>query len=134
MTTLLLLALALSMDAFAAAVTQGAAVPQGGAGRALGIGTLFGVFQGSMPLIGWGLGVAFAPIVRELDHWIAFVLLAFIGARMIRAGLAKGPVEVPTASAGRWVLSARRSPPASMRRLPVWRCRCSARGCSYPVR
>ena len=40
-----------------------------------------------MPLIGWGLGVAFAPIVRELDHWIAFVLLAFIGARMVYAGL-----------------------------------------------
>lgn len=104
MTTLLLLALALAMDAFAAAVTQGAAAPQRGAGRALGIGTLFGVFQGSMPLIGWGFGVAFAPIVRELDHWIAFVLLAFIGARMIRAGFTQASVEAPTPPAGRWSL------------------------------
>jgi putative Mn2+ efflux pump MntP len=50
-----------------------------------------------MPLIGWGLGVAFTSIVREVDHWIAFGLLVFIGSRMVYAGLSP---EADAAEAG----------------------------------
>jgi putative Mn2+ efflux pump MntP len=87
-TTLLLLALALSMDAFAVAASQGAtARPHPGTTDALRIGLAFGLAQALMPLIGWGLGIAFVSIVREVDHWIAFVLLTLIGGRMVYAGL-----------------------------------------------
>lgn len=92
MTTLLLLALALSMDAFAAALSQGAvAQPHPRVRGALRVGLAFGLAQAIMPLIGWGLGLAFASIIREVDHWIAFVLLVLIGGRMIYAGVNTKP-------------------------------------------
>ena len=94
MTTVFLLALALAMDAFAAAVGEGAAArPRPGAARALRVGLAFGAAQAVMPLVGWGLGLAFTAVVRELDHWIAFVLLAVIGVRMLHAGLVPQAAE-----------------------------------------
>ena len=82
-----LLAVGLAMDAFAAAVSQGASGrPQ--LSGALKIGAAFGVAQGVMPLLGWGLGQAFGDLIRALDHWIALGLLGFLGVRMIREGLA----------------------------------------------
>lgn len=97
-TTIVLLAVALAMDAFAAAVAQGvSARPHPGAAKALRVGLAFGIAQALMPLAGWGLGLAFASIVREVDHWIAFVLLAFIGARMTLAGL-RPQATVPEAA------------------------------------
>lgn len=87
--TLFLLALALSMDAFAAAISQGAhARPAATTGSAIRVGLAFGAAQGLMPLIGWLLGVAFASVIRDVDHWIAFVLLGVLGARMVVQGLA----------------------------------------------
>ena len=89
--TLLALALALAMDAFAAALCSGAAArPAPGVGGALRIGLTFGAAQAIMPAIGWGLGLAFASMIREIDHWVAFILLAFIGARMLKEGLSGG--------------------------------------------
>lgn len=89
--SLFLLALALSMDAFAAALSQGVTVRSGSAVRkALIVGLAFGAAQGLMPLAGWGLGKAFAPIMRDVDHWVAFVLLALIGVHMIREGFSAG--------------------------------------------
>lgn len=85
MLTLLALAVALSMDAFAAALCQGVGRP--GARQALTVGVAFGTAQGVMPLLGWGLGVAFAAAIQSVDHWIAFALLGFLGVRMIREGL-----------------------------------------------
>lgn len=86
--TLLALALALAMDAFAAALCSGAAArPAPGVGGALRIGLTFGAAQAMMPVIGWGLGLAFASMIREIDHWVAFVLLAVIGVRMLAEGL-----------------------------------------------
>jgi putative Mn2+ efflux pump MntP len=81
--SLSVLALGLAMDAVAVAVAQGAA---GRAHRAsaLVIGLAFGAAQGLMPLIGWTIGSAFLPLVRSVDHRIAFVLLSFLGGRMIR--------------------------------------------------
>ncbi len=79
----LLLALALAMDAFAVALTQGARFrPQ--LGPALAIALTFGLFQGVMPLIGWGIGAVALGLVAAVDHWIAFGLLTFLGLRMVR--------------------------------------------------
>ncbi|MGZ8282680.1 MAG: manganese efflux pump MntP [Allosphingosinicella sp.] len=71
------------MDAVAVSVAQGAA-GRTGAARTLGIGAAFGSAQGLMPLIGWAIGTAFLPLVRSIDHWIAFLLLGFLGLRMLR--------------------------------------------------
>src|SRR6218665_3612256 len=82
MLALALLALALSMDAFAAALSQGAA--GAGRGAALRIGAAFGFAQGAMPLLGWGLGLAFARVLQAVDHWIALILLSALGLKMLR--------------------------------------------------
>jgi putative Mn2+ efflux pump MntP len=78
----LLLAVALAMDAFAVALTQGARYRPSPAGGAAIAGT-FGLFQGVMPLIGWGIGTVALAYVAAVDHWIAFGLLAFLGVRML---------------------------------------------------
>jgi putative Mn2+ efflux pump MntP len=89
MTTVILLALALSMDAFAASLSQGAAArPSATLVGAFRIGAAFGSAQAVMPLLGWALGLAFASLIRDVDHWIAFALLAAIGGRMVHASLA----------------------------------------------
>lgn len=94
MATLLFLALALSADAFAVALCQGAgAGGRLGPRRALTIGAAFGAAQGLMPLLGWGLSVAFAGVIRAVDHWVAFALLALIGAKMIHEGLQSGEAD-----------------------------------------
>jgi putative Mn2+ efflux pump MntP len=81
------LAVGLAMDAFAVSVAQGASVRPGWRG-ALRIGAAFGLAQGLMPLIGWGLGTAFADWIRSIDHWVAFALLGVLGAKMLREGFA----------------------------------------------
>lgn len=84
MLAIFLLALALAMDAVAVAMVQGA-VGKRSLARALELGLIFGLAQGVMPLLGWGLGVAFAGLIEAYDHWIAFALLFFLGARMLLA-------------------------------------------------
>jgi manganese efflux pump family protein len=83
---LIALALALAADAFAVALCQGATA-RGGIRGALRIGGAFGAAQALMPLLGWAAGVAFASAIRDVDHWIAFALLALLGARSLREGL-----------------------------------------------
>ena len=84
MATIVLLALALSADAFAAALGRGAAArTQPRLGLALRVGLAFGAAQGLMPLAGWALGIAFDRWIRDIDHWVAFVLLAAIGVHML---------------------------------------------------
>ena len=100
MFALFLLALALSMDAFAAALSQGAA--GAGRGAALRIGAAFGFAQGAMPLLGWGLGLAFARALQAVDHWIALVLLSALGLKMLREAFA-GADAAPKQLAG-WAL------------------------------
>jgi putative Mn2+ efflux pump MntP len=78
----LLLALALAMDAFAVALTQGARFRPGNRGG-LAIAATFGLFQGVMPLIGWAIGAFALAYVAAVDHWIAFGLLTFLGVRML---------------------------------------------------
>jgi putative Mn2+ efflux pump MntP len=77
------LALAMSTDAFAAAVGKGAALHRPHLREALRTGAIFGVIEGLTPLVGWALGKAAAQYVEAWDHWIAFTLLGALGARMI---------------------------------------------------
>ena len=85
--TIALLALAMSTDAFAAAVGKGIALRNPGWREALRTGAIFGSIEAVTPLIGWALGLAAASYVTAWDHWIAFVLLGGLGLRMIYAGL-----------------------------------------------
>lgn len=73
----------LSMDAFAVAVCQGLCMQRLRLRYACVIALFFGGFQALMPFVGWLLGAQFAGSIQSLDHWIAFVLLAFIGGKMV---------------------------------------------------
>ncbi len=84
-----LIAVSLSMDAFAVAVCKGLAMRKCTWKKATIVGVYFGVFQAGMPLIGYFLGKQFREVVESLDHWIAFVLLAIIGIGMIKEALSK---------------------------------------------
>ena len=88
---LFILAIGLSMDAFAVSVCKGLSVSRVKGKHMLTCGVYFGLFQGLMPLIGYLLGVNFQDMIEIIDHWVAFVLLGFIGVNMIREAL--GPDE-----------------------------------------
>ena len=90
---LLLIALGLSMDAFAVSVGKGLSVQKINPRHSLSVGVWFGGFQALMPLIGYFLGVSFASLVENFDHWIAFVLLGIIGFNMIREALSNDECE-----------------------------------------
>lgn len=81
---IILIAIGLSMDAFAVAIIKGLSMPKMSYKKAMIIAFYFGIFQGIMPLIGYFLGTAFYDLVESIDHWIAFILLAVIGINMIR--------------------------------------------------
>lgn len=85
--SLVLLALGLSMDATAVAMTSGFTAPRVRPRDALLLALLFGLSQGVMPLIGWAAGVQFSQSLRDWDHWVAFVLLGGIGAKMLHDAL-----------------------------------------------
>lgn len=84
--TTALLALAMSADAFAAAIGKGAALHKPRFTEALRTGLIFGVIEGVTPVIGWAMGLVAAPFVSAWDHWIAFTLLGGLGLVMIRNG------------------------------------------------
>lgn len=86
---LFVLAVGLSMDAFAVSICKGLSIRALMPRHAVIVGLWFGAFQALMPLIGWLLGAAFADRIAEVDHWIAFVLLSLIGGNMIREALGK---------------------------------------------
>ena len=86
---LFLLAVGLSMDAFAVSVCKGLSTPRVRAKHMLLCGAYFGGFQALMPLIGYLLGVRFQSMIERIDHWVAFVLLAIIGINMIREALSR---------------------------------------------
>lgn len=81
--TIAILSLSMSTDAFAAAVVRGASHRPSWQG-AVKTGMVFGIIEAITPLIGWTLGLVAAGFVQEVDHWIAFVLLAIVGGKMIR--------------------------------------------------
>ena len=81
---LIFTAFALSMDAFAVSVTKGMTIKNLKKSTALKMALAFGVFQGAMPLLGWVLGISFESYIKSIDHWVAFILLGFIGFNMIK--------------------------------------------------
>ena len=80
---IVLLSIGLSMDAFAVAISKGLAMNKMNWKKATKIGIYFGIFQMGMPIIGYVVGIGFSSFVQKVDHWIAFVLLSFIGMKMI---------------------------------------------------
>jgi putative Mn2+ efflux pump MntP len=88
--TLFVTAVGLSMDAFAVSICKGLAMKKISLKKAFIVGLWFGSFQAFMPFIGYLLGSQFKQYVEAIDHWIAFVLLALIGANMVKEALSKG--------------------------------------------
>ena len=80
---LLLIAVGLSMDAFAVSICKGLGMKKVNLKVAFALALFFGGFQALMPLIGWALGSQFLWLISPIDHWIAFVLLAVIGGKML---------------------------------------------------
>lgn len=86
---IILISVALGMDAFAVAICKGLSMKKMNWKKALIVGLYFGGFQAVMPMLGYFLGSRFEAIVTSIDHWIAFVLLAIIGGNMIKESFAK---------------------------------------------
>ena len=93
-TELLIIAVGLSMDAFAVAIGKGLSVQRALPAHYLKAGAWFGGFQALMPIIGYYLGVTFADVVASFDHWVAVVLLGLIGTNMIRESRSGEACEV----------------------------------------
>ena len=90
------IALGLSMDAFAVSISKGLAMRAFRWKQALAIACCFGLFQGIMPAIGYVVGLQFSLMIQNWDHWIAFVLLVLIGVNMIREGLSSDDEHAPS--------------------------------------
>ena len=86
---LFILAVGLSMDAFAVAVCKGLSLKKINFANAAWVGLWFGAFQALMPLIGYILGTQFSDKIQAVDHWIAFILLGLIGANMLKEAFSK---------------------------------------------
>jgi len=94
---LFIIAVGLSMDAFAVAICKGLSMKKITIKKAGIVGLFFGAFQGGMPLIGYFLGAQFKNKITSIDHWIAFGLLGFIGISMIRESVkSKNELAVDT--------------------------------------
>ena len=100
--TVFLLAVALSMDAFAVALASGCAIREVRLRQYVRVSAAFGFFQFFMPVLGWFLGQSVHHFIEAWDHWLAFVLLAWIGGNMIREALSGEEDEAEdTATGGR---------------------------------
>ena len=102
----ILLAFGMSMDAFAASIGKGATLHKPKFSDALRTGLIFGAIETLTPLIGWGLGMLASQFVLEWNHWIAFVLLVFLGGRMVIEGFRGNGDEddAPLQRHGFWLL------------------------------
>jgi putative Mn2+ efflux pump MntP len=102
----ILLAFGMSMDAFAASMGKGATLHKPKFSEALRTGLIFGVIETLTPLVGWGLGMLASQFVLEWNHWIAFVLLVFLGGRMVIEGIRNETSEddEPVRRHGFWLL------------------------------
>lgn len=90
---LLLLAVGVSMDAFAVSICKGLAMKKATLKASMTCGLWFGGFQALMPTIGFFLGTLFADAIEAIDHWVAFVLLALIGVNMLKEAFSKEEEE-----------------------------------------
>ncbi len=93
--TIILIALALAMDSFSVSIARGFTNTKPKmTNEALKTGFFFGTFQAIMPIIGWLAGLSIIDLISNFDHWIAFVLLAFVGIRMIYESLTSGSRKI----------------------------------------
>lgn len=90
----LLIAVGVSMDAFAVSIAKGISAHRVGWRHALLVGSWFGGFQALMPCIGYFLGLGFATFIGQWDHWVAWLLLTLIGANMVKESFSKDEDEV----------------------------------------
>ncbi len=88
---LLLVAVGLAMDAFAVSLCKGLRMRTIRWGQGIVIAFSFGFFQAAMPLLGWALGLQFEQYITTIDHWIAFVLLAIVGGKMLYDSVTEDP-------------------------------------------
>lgn len=91
---LMIIAIGVSMDAFAVSICKGLSTRKIRPANAATAGLWFGGFQALMPVIGYYLGVSFADFVSGVDHWIAFVLLAIIGGKMVKESFENESCEI----------------------------------------
>ncbi len=93
------ISIGLAMDAFAVSITNGTAYRNCKRSQTVKIACAFGFFQALMPTIGWLAGTAFAQVISDVDHWVAFILLGFIGGHMVfeavRSKKNESPEEMP---------------------------------------
>lgn len=101
--SVLLLSLSMSADAFAASIARGCATRPSFA-HAIRGGLVFGMVEAITPLIGWTVGLATSSFVGAVDHWIAFVLLAVVGGKMILEAVRRDGSVASPAPTGRWTL------------------------------
>lgn len=101
---LFLVAVGLSMDAFAVAICKGLALKEARPRHMVLVGLWFGGFQALMPVVGYLVGVQFKDAITAVDHWIAFGLLAVIGGNMVREALSGGDEEADASLAPRNML------------------------------
>jgi len=97
---LFIIAVGLSMDAFAVSVCKGLSLQKMRLRHALLAGIYFGGFQAAMPFFGYLLGVKFQDAITSIDHWVAFILLAIIGVNMVKEALSKEEEEETDPSFG----------------------------------
>jgi len=88
-----IIAVGLSMDAFAVSITLGLSANQVRIKECLIPGLYFGIFQALMPLIGYFVGIYFSDIIEHFEHWVAFIFLGFIGGKMIKDSFSKDKDE-----------------------------------------
>ena len=98
---IIIIAVGLSMDAFAVSITLGLSVKKPKIIETLLPGIYFGFFQALMPLIGYFAGTYFAKKIQHLDHWVAFALLCVIGGKMIKDSFSKEKKSEPSPDAGK---------------------------------
>ncbi len=91
--TILLIAIALAVDAFAVAMATGAVLPRVGFRHTFRLAWHFGLFQAGMNVLGWIAGLTVQGYIERVDHWLAFGLLAFVGGRMVVEALGSGDEE-----------------------------------------
>lgn len=91
---ILLMGIGLAMDAFAVSICKGLAMRKVNKGQCLVIALFFGGFQALMPTVGWLLGSQFADRIASFDHWVAFILLGYIGGKMVLDGVREKDEEV----------------------------------------
>ena len=101
---ILLISLSMAMDAFAVCISAGTTPHTDGPRPTFRLAFHFGLFQFLMPVIGWFAGITIEHYIAAVDHWIAFALLAFVGARMIRSGFDPNGEEQKADPSRGWTL------------------------------